>query len=91
MMAHMSEYLFLMCGLFYKFKNGGNELEEYLIKNTTKQQRIALIKKWSPDDDGMDDCGMDLWDIYRDYIEGIKEIAEINAEYDGRYLTEEDL
>lgn len=63
----------------------------YLISETTKEERIALIKQWIPDDDGLEDCGMDLWDIYADYINGTKEIAEINAQMSGQYFTEEDL
>ena len=35
---------------------------------------------WIPDDDGLQDCDMDLWDIYADYINGKREIAEINAQ-----------
>ena len=63
----------------------------YLISETTKEERIALIKQWIPDDDGLDDCDMDLWDIYADYINGTKEIAEINAQMSGQYFTEDDL
>ncbi|MBQ8592128.1 MAG: purine biosynthesis protein PurH [Lachnospiraceae bacterium] len=60
-----------------------------LIKDTTKEQRIALIKQWIPQDDGLDDCGgIDLWEMYRDYIDGKKEIAEINAEFKPQYFTE---
>lgn len=54
-------------------------MKSYLIKDTTKEERIALIKEWIPDDDGLLDCDMDLWDIYADYINGTREIAEINA------------
>lgn len=61
----------------------------YLISETTKEERIALIKQWIPDDDGLDDCDMDLWDIYADYINGTKEIAEINAQMSGNFLTVE--
>ena len=56
-------------------------MKSNLIKDTTKEERIALIKQWIPDDDGMQDCDMDLWDIYADYINGTKEIAEINAAF----------
>lgn len=64
----------------------------YLISETTKEERIALIKQWIPDDDGIEDRGdMDLWDIYADYINGKREIAEINAELTGTFYTEEDL
>ena len=66
-------------------------MKSKLIKDTTKEERIALIKQWIPDDDGLQDCDMDLWDIYADYINGKKEIAEINAEMTGAFYTEDDL
>ena len=66
-------------------------MKDYKIANTTKEERIALIKAWIPDDDGMADSDMDLWDIYADYINGIKEIEEINAAMTGTFYTEEDL
>ena len=50
-----------------------------------------MIKAWIPDDDGLQDCDMDLWDIYADYINGKREIAEINAQMTGTFYTEEDL
>ena len=65
---------------------------KYIKNNGYKEQRIALIRQWIPDEDGLGDSGdMDLWDIYADYINGKKEIAEINAEMSGTYYTEEDL
>lgn len=66
-------------------------MKSNLIKDTTKEERIALIKVWIPDDDGLQDCDMDLWDIYADYINGKREIAEINAQMTGTFYTEEDL
>lgn len=56
-------------------------MKSTLIKDTTKEERIALIREWIPHEDGLEDCGIDLWDMYRDYINGVKEIAEINAEF----------
>ena len=41
----------------------------YLIKDTTKQERIELIRSWVPDDEVMDGCDIDLWEMYRDYID----------------------
>ena len=67
------------------------ENKSILIKDTTKEERIALIKQWIPDDDGLIDCDMDLWDIYDDYIKGIREVAEMNAGMSGIFMTEEDL
>lgn len=66
------------------------ENKSTLIKDTTKEKRIALIKSWIPDDDGLEDCDIDLWDMYRDYINGEKEIAEINAAFQADYLIEEE-
>lgn len=60
-------------------------MKSTLIKDTTKEERIALIKEWVPVDDGLEDCEIDLWDMYRDYIDGKKEIAEINAEFQSEY------
>ena len=58
-------------------------MKSNLIADTTKQERIALIKQWLPDDDGLD--------IYADYINGIREISEINAAMTGTFYTEDDL
>ena len=67
-------------------------MEEYLITNTTKEERIALIRKRIPDEYGVSDSGdMDLWDIYADYINGKRGIAEIDASMSGSFYTEEDL
>ena len=63
-------------------------MKSTLIKDTTKQERIELIREWLPIDDGLEDCEIDLWDMYRDYIDGKKEIAEINAEFHTSYYTE---
>ena len=62
-------------------------MKSTLIKDTTKAERIALIKDWLPMDDGLDDCEIDLWEMYRDYIDGKKEIAQINAEFQATYYA----
>lgn len=66
-------------------------MNSYLIKDTTKEERIALIKQWIPTDDSLEDSDMDLWDIYSDYINGIREISEINEAMAGTYYTEDDM
>lgn len=65
-------------------------MASYLIKDTTKTERIELIKQWQEPEDGCEGPGMDLWDFYNDYINGVKEIAEINAEFAnrGQYMSE---
>lgn len=54
-------------------------MKSILIKDTTKDERIEIVKQWIPADESMEDCDMDLWEIYDDYIKGRREIAEINA------------
>lgn len=63
-------------------------MESILIKDTTKQERIAIIKQWIPVDESLEDCDIDLWEMYREYIDGKKEIAEINAEFQTDYFAE---
>lgn len=65
--------------------------KSYLIKDTTMEERIALIRSWMPADDGLSDCDIDMWDMYDDYIKGKAEISEINARFSAQFLTEEDL
>lgn len=65
-------------------------MEEYFIKNTTKQQRIELIKSWVPTDEVFDDNDVDMWEMYRDYIDGKKEIAECNAAFMANFETEDE-
>ena len=63
-------------------------MKSTLIKDTTKEERIALIKEWVVNDESLDDCDIDLWDMYRDYINGEREIAEINASFQPNYYVE---
>lgn len=63
-------------------------MKSILIKDTTKQERIELIREWQPVDDGLEECEIDLWEMYRDYIDGKKEIAEINAEFRTDFYAE---
>ena len=59
-----------------------------LISETTQSERIELIKKWIDDDDSLELDGLDLWDMYDDYIKGKREIAEINASLVNDFYTE---
>ena len=66
-------------------------MEKILIKDTTKEERMELIKSWVPEDEAGEDCDIDLWEMYRDYIDGKREIAEINAAFNEGFYEEEDL
>lgn len=65
-------------------------MKSTLIKDTTKEERIALIREWQEPQDGLSECGLDLFDLYADYINGTKEIAECNAAFQSGFYTEED-
>ena len=64
------------------------QMKSTLIKDTTKEERIALIREWIPVEEATEDCDIDLWEMYRAYINGEKEIAEINAEFQAEYWVE---
>ena len=69
--------------------NGGKYNEKYInkIKDTTKSERIQLVKEWE-ECEGCESSGMDLLEYFRDYIDGKKEISEVNAEFNARYVSE---
>jgi len=65
-----------------------SEREKYLIKNTTRAEREAFVRKSLGDScDGCSSCdGLscpDALEMYMPYIEGKKEIFEINREIVG--------
>lgn len=63
----------------------GITMKSILIKDTTREEREAIVRSSLSacgDCNGCDNLGGGSIDeIYRPYIEGEKEIAEINAEY----------
>lgn len=66
-------------------------MDEYLIKNTTKEQREKIVRDaLSGCGDGCESCagcgGTDPVDLYQPYIDGEKEIAEITKEFNARYI-----
>jgi hypothetical protein len=61
-------------------------MKSYLIKDTTVHERIELLKQWE-ETDGCENSGMDLMEFYSDYIDGKREIKEINADYSARYVS----
>lgn len=67
------------------------DMKSYLIKDTTKEERIALIREWIPVDENLDGNDIDLWDMYDPYIKGEKEIAECNAAFNEGFYEESDL
>lgn len=67
-------------------------MERILIKDTTKEEREAIIRRSLDCGGGCENCsscwlgGGSPFDMYQDYIDGKKEIAQINAEYRARFI-----
>ena len=76
---------------FMKNRREGMENKSILIKDTTKEEREAIVKNSMDCGGGCENCsscwlgGGSPWDIYQDYIDGKREIKEINAEYMEQY------
>ena len=62
------------------------EIMSILIKDTTREERERIVAESIGNIDGMcDGCMAGLADMYQDYIDGKREIKEINAEYMEQY------
>ena len=67
-------------------------MRSILIKDTTREEREQIISSSLGCGGGCENCsscwlgGGSPWEMYRDYIDGKKEIAEINRDYNARYL-----
>ena len=67
------------------------ERKSILIKDTTKEEREQIIKNSLDCGGGCENCsscwlgGGSPWDIYQDYIDGKKEIRDINMEFRAHY------
>ena len=68
-------------------------MKSILIKDTTREEREQIIKNaLGCGGGGCENCtscylgGGDPYKMYQPYIDGLKEIADINAEYRAKYL-----
>lgn len=64
-------------------------MKSTLIKDTTKLERIQIIKQWE-EEEGYEDSGLNLMEYFRDYIDGKKEISEVNAQFQADYVMTEE-
>jgi hypothetical protein len=62
-------------------------MNSILIKDTTKEKREQIVAESIGNINGScDGCMAGLADMYQDYIDGKKEIREINAEYKAPFV-----
>lgn len=60
--------------------------DSYLIADTTKEEREQIVQESLGNIDATcDGCMSGLAEMYQDYIDGRKELREINMEFNARY------
>lgn len=58
------------------------------IADTTREEREQIVAESIGNIDGAcDGCSPGLIEMYRDYIEGRKELREVNMEFRARYMS----
>jgi hypothetical protein len=64
----------------------------YLINETTKEEREQIVKSSLGNiEANCDGCMSGLAEMYQDYIDGKKELKEINMEFNARYVKDDDM
>jgi len=62
-------------------------MSAYLIKDTTKEERQRIVEESLGNiSANCDGCMAGLAEMYQDYIDGKKEIREINMDFNARYI-----
>ena len=60
----------------------------YLIKDTTREERERIVEESLGNISGTcDGCAAGLAEMYQDYIDGKKELKEINMAFNARYVS----
>ena len=59
-----------------------------LIRDTTREERERIVQQSIGNiDSACDGCSPGLAEMYQDYIDGKKELREINMEFNARYVS----
>ena len=59
-----------------------------LISETTREEREQIVRDAVGNTDGLcDGCAPGILNMYQDYIDGKKELREVNAEFRANYLS----
>ena len=63
------------------------EIKSYLIKDTTREEREQIVAESIGNiESACDGCAPGLVEMYQEYIEGRKELRQINMEFNARYV-----
>lgn len=64
-------------------------MSEFLIKNTTKEEREKIVAESLGNiSASCDGCALGITEMYQDYIDGRKELKDINMEFHAGYVSE---
>mgnify|MGYP000446559391 CR=1 FL=1 len=70
---------------------GGVDKMKYLISETTKEEREKIVaESLGNTEANCDGCMAGLAEMYQDYIDGKKELRDINMEFHARYIKADD-
>ena len=61
------------------------ERPKYLIKDTTREERMEIVRRSFGTEDSCESGVADPFKMYQAYVDGEKEIAEINLAYRAHY------
>ena len=65
---------------------GDKHMDSILIKDTTREERERIVRESLGDISGTcDGCAAGLADMYQDYIDGKREIRDINMGFRAQY------
>ena len=63
-------------------------MKSILIADTTREERERIVAESVGNTEGLcDGCAPGIMEIYQDYIDGKKELREVNAEFRARYMS----
>lgn len=66
-------------------------MKSYLIKDTTREERERIVAESIGNINGScDGCAAGLAEMYQDYIDGKRELKEINMAFRARYVSGEE-
>lgn len=69
-------------------KTGDDSMDSILIKDTTKEERERIVAESIGNINGScDGCAAGLAEMYQDYIDGKKEIRDINMEFSAQHTA----
>ncbi len=63
-------------------------MKSILIADTTREERERIVAESIGNIEGLcDGCSPGLLKIYQEYIDGHKELREVNMEFNARYIS----